>query len=330
MTAVDANSLRARLARRWRFILANLDRRNFNATLLQSNAALAPGAAPRLAFFNHFDAQGQVAGYVLHHLQALVTAGHAIVFITTAPRLDAAALQSLAPLCWLVAQRRNIGLDIGGWPCAMRVYERHSQRRLADASRVLVTNDSIFGPLQALPPLLERMSAQGADVWGVTESAERGLHLQSYFLVFERRGPAFLAGWLRRFRFDPERDALIARHEIGLSAAARAAGLHLTALQTHAALKARVDAGTSLATADALARYSRRSGGINPTHYFWRVGLEHFGCPYIKRDLVRDYTRFDDGLEPWPQVLARVAPAYPGALVSDYFAAIAPVANRPA
>lgn len=330
MPDIDTDSLGARLARRWRFILANIDRRNFNATLLQSTAALAPGAAPRLAFFNHFDAQGQVAAYVLHHLHALAAAGHAIVFITTAPRLDADALQSLAPLCWLVAQRRNIGLDIGGWPCAMRVYERHSRHRLADAARVLVTNDSIFGPLQALPPLLDRMSAQGADLWGVTESAERGLHLQSYFLVFERRGPAFLAGWLRRFRFDPGREALIGRHEVGLSAAARAAGLQLTALQTHAALQARVDAGTSLANADALERYARRRGGINPTHYFWRVGLEDFGCPYIKRDLLRDYARFDEGGEPWQQVLARVAPDYPGALISDYFAAIASMGNRPA
>ena len=330
MAGTDADSLGARIARRGRFLLANLDRRNFSATLLQASPALEPSVAPRLAFFNHFDSHGRVPGYVLHHLQALAASGHAIVFITTAPRFEAAALQALAPLCWLVAQRRNIGLDIGGWPCAMRLYERQTRRRLADAARVLITNDSIFGPLQALPPLLEQMSAQGADVWGITESAERALHLQSYFLVFERRGPAFLAGWLRRFRFDPEREALIGRHEVGLSAAARGAGLRLAALQTHAALQSLVDAGTSGASAATLERYARRRGGINPTHYFWRAGLEHFGCPYIKRDLLRDFERFDDGGEPWAQVLARVAPDYPLALIEDYFAVAAVAGKRPA
>ena len=316
MAIAESTGLGARLARRGRFLLANLDRRNFKATLLQETIALAPGTAPRLAFFNHFDSEGRVADYVLHHLGALALAGHAIVFMTTAKRLNAEALRALAPLCWMVARRRNIGLDIGGWPCAMRLYERRTGRRLAEANRVLITNDSVFGPLQPLPPLLDAMSSRQPDLWGISESLERGWHVQSYFLVFEREGPAFLSRWLSAFRFDPEREALIARHEVGLSSAARQKGLRIATLQSCEALAALVaEGGTEAAAAR---KWIDREGRVNPTHWFWRELIACFGSPYIKRDLLRDYDRQASTGEHWRQVLARAAPAFPVRLVEDY------------
>lgn len=310
------SALGARLMRRFRFILANLERRNFIAELLQKTNALAPGARPQLVFFNHFDARGRVADYVLHHLDALTSCGLSVVFITTSEHLDASALRDLAPRCWLVAKRRNIGLDIGGWPCAKRLYEEQSGSLLANASQIVITNDSVFGPLQPLTPIFQSMSARGADLWGISESNERRRHLQSYFLVFENSGPAFLSRWLKRFRFDPEREALIARHEVGLSSAARDGGLRMAALQSCEDLGALVAGGG--AGAVAAERWVRREGRVNPTHVFWRELLTRFGSPYIKRDLLRHYARLDDGGEHWRSVLARVSPTFPLRMLDDY------------
>lgn len=315
---IDVFNALPRMARRWQVLLANLDRRNFSARLLQANADMAPAVSARVVFFNHYDLGGQVAAYVLHHVRALANNGLSVIFLTSSPDLDEAGLRALSPWCWLIGQRRNVGLDIGGWPCAMKLYETHSGRRLADAAQIFLTNDSVFGPLQPLEALINRMSARNCDIWGVTESAERGLHLQSYFLVFERRGPGFLADWLRGFRLFPDRETLIGRHEVGLSTEARAAGLTLSALQTHADLQALITAGEGLASDWVLKHHASRLGALNPTHFFWRACLVHFGCPYIKRDLLRNFERFDDDGEFWLDVIYRIAPDYPASLITDY------------
>jgi hypothetical protein len=135
-------------------------------------------------------------------------------------------------------------------------------------------------------------------MWGITESRERALHLQSYFVVFERPALGFLSAWLSDFKYLEDRDALIMRFEIGLSDAARKHGLRLGAWAPASDID-RLLSGTS--------EGSQHGGrGLNPTHAYWREIVLQAGAPYIKRDLIREFARFDDGRGSWRALLEKV------------------------
>lgn len=309
-------SFATRLQRRFTEWQTNLNPRRFDLTVLAEAPERAPSPGGQAAIFSHFDAGGEVAGYVERHLEALSCLGLALVFVTTSERLSPDGLARIAPHCWLVAQRQNQGLDIGGWPCAVRKIEAVTGHALPALSRLVLVNDSVYGPLRSLQGVFDAMAARRLDLWGITDSIERQPHLQSYFLVFEGAGLAFFSRWLARFRFITDREELIGRYEVGLSVAARNAGLRIGALVSIDEICRRIDRNPASVAPGVHERYMARHGALNPTHAFWRETLE-MGSPFVKRDLLRDYTRFDDGRPGWQAVLQDQAPDYPQALIAQ-------------
>ena len=269
--------------------------------------------------FNHYDSTGNLADYVLVHLQVLKTMGFSIVFVTTAPALTATAVHRVAPLCWMVLLRPNRGLDLGGWPCAVKRIEFALGQPLQRAlSRLVIANDSVFGPLRPLAPVFDSMARRHADIWGITESIEREPHLQSYFLVFERRGLTFVRGWLRQFQFLEDKDALVSKFEIGLSRQARLLGLNLQALVPYSAVQQLVVNEPGMLRLAVRERFTQMHGRVNPTHVFWRELLVQLGSPYIKRDLLRKPDQLDPAAESCMPFLAANFSAEACSLIAGY------------
>lgn len=235
--------------------------------------------------------------------------GFSVVFMSTASEINAESLSRIKSMCWLILQRRNIGLDIGGWPCAVRQIVRRGRLPLEAYSQIVLANDSVFGPLRPLDDIFRLMGARALDMWGITESQERARHVQSYFLVFQGRGVSFLADWLRRYRVVADREELISRYEVGLSLEARRAGLQSEALISSDMLSA-----TTPCEAPQL---GLAKSGINPVHAYWRRTLE-LGAPFIKRDLV---VRSESGTGehlPWRDAIGELMPSYPLSLIEKY------------
>jgi hypothetical protein len=271
-------------------MLLNANPRRFHAKILLRRNECAPGSRGRLVVFNHFDQDGEVAAYVLRHLDALLAMGLSIVFVTTSKSLSAAAMRHLATRCWMVLRRPNRGLDLGGWPCAVRMIEATTGQPIDKClTQLVMANDSVFGPLRPL--------------WGITESVERDRHLQSYFIVFERRGLAFLQTWLKSFRFLMDREDLIGAYEIGLSQAGRLGGLRMGAWIPFERIQSMVEQEGTLLNQSVRDRFVQCKGALNPTHAFWRETVQQLASPYIKRDLIRDFGRFDDGRGTWQELL---------------------------
>ena len=134
---------------------------------------------PRVALFCHFDAQGAVRADVLRYLAALREAGFSIIAVSNGGALQPLAMTHLQTVCAAVLVRRNVGYDFCAWREAL---ERFDVPR-SDTELVLLANDSVYGPLHSLTPILARVMAGGADVWGLTDSNQIRFHLQSYFLV---------------------------------------------------------------------------------------------------------------------------------------------------
>src|SRR5690606_11648225 len=79
-----------------------------------------------------------------------------------------------------VARRANTAYDFGSWAPALRTWPQITQKDL-----VILTNDSLIGPLGPLDELLRRLHASDADAWGTTESRTPAHHLHSFFLAFK-------------------------------------------------------------------------------------------------------------------------------------------------
>jgi lipopolysaccharide biosynthesis protein len=256
----------------------------------------------KAAVFVHYDRAGRVHDYVLGYLQALCDAGCAVVVVSNAPRLDAAALRRLLPRSALVLHRRNVGYDFGAY--------KDGLAELGDLTRfesVVLANDSVYGPLFDLCPLLARCDAS-ADLWGMTDSRARRYHLQSYFLVLGPRALASpqLAAFWRSVRPVHSREWVIRKYEIGLTQTARRAGLSCAALYDYAGLvAARGDTGV------------RHGGKLNPMLAFWDELIANRRCPFIKRELLMYNPLRLPNVGRWEEVIRRVSP-YDIDLIQDH------------
>jgi len=224
----------------------------------------AAGTRPaRVCLFSHFDRDGIVDDYVLRYLDALRGCGLDIVFVSTAPTLRPEALARVAPLCAAVLLRENVGFDFGSWRAALDSYPW-----ILDGELLVVANDSVYGPVRALRPLFDAMSARACDFWGMTESRQLSQHLQSYFLAFKKeclQSETFRAFFADVAFFDDKKQVIDA-YELTLTGRLAAAGLRWAAVAPHVELDGRV---------------------LNPVHHLWRSTLDG-GVPFVKVELLRD------------------------------------------
>jgi hypothetical protein len=284
---------------------------------------------PRVALFVHFDADGAVQPHVLQYLSALVATGLTVVFVTNSGHLGADAMAVLRGLCAGVIVRRNVGYDFGA---VRETIERIGLPR-PDTEFVLLANDSVYGPLQPLGPLLERMDFDRADLWGMTESWQTRYHLQSYFVAFGRAAltsPAWPAFW-HSVRPVSSKWWIIRHYEIGLTQRFLRAGLRARALWRYQDLvgllpamdvaKRGKDAGTEVAAdpnvlgplAKARLAHARQledlvseRWALNPTSDFWRHLLES-GFPFLKRELLCRNPTFVQDVVDWRDVVRSVS-----------------------
>jgi lipopolysaccharide biosynthesis protein len=219
-----------------------------------------------VCLFAHFDKDDKVDEYVFRYLDKIKELNFAIVFISTA-RLGAADVERLRSVCFDVILRQNAGLDFGSWSAG---FAKHGP---AIGGRLLLANDSVYGPIGSLQNALERMTREPADFYGLVESIEIAPHLQSWFLLFEQRvigSPAFTAILSQPFSVMTKRQ-IIASGELGLSRRLVDAGFR------YKALYAIERAGLAARCIDA-----------SPMLFLWRELLCDAGVPFLKVDLLRD------------------------------------------
>ena len=285
---------------------------------------ITPG--PRVALFIHFDGRGELRPFVLQYLAQLRALGLSIVFVTNSGRLRPEAMAALQRLCDGVIVRRNIGYDFG----AMREGIDQLALPRPDTEMVLLVNDSVYGPLQPLGPLFERIDFDRADIWGLTESWQTAFHLQSFFVAFGRAAltsEAWRAFW-RRVRPVGSKWWIILQYEIGLTQRFLRAGLRARALWRYADLVRDVPPVETLRTTrgdlldldgypvmmDPILRGRLAQGlhmrkamagqvPLNPTADLWRQLLRS-GFPFIKRELLRQNPGFVGDLADWREEVA--------------------------
>lgn len=178
-----------------------------------------------------------------------------------------------------VLRKPNIGYDFGSWALGLAW-----DRSIPGRPYVVLANDSMVGPFAPLRSLLQDLEASRCDVFGLTESSQFRRHLQSYFLGYRNRVLAdrVLDRFWNGIRHETDKNNIIQRNEIGLSALLRREAYVLTAEFR----------GDELGV-----------GQENPTIKGWRQLLDA-GFPFVKRELVRRPDLAPQGEQVW-RVLKR-------------------------
>lgn len=187
----------------------------------------------------HYDPDGALAPHAARAAAALTEVAERVLLVSTAG-LTAAARAAVPPGVELV-ERENSGYDFGSWRAGL---DRLGLLRTdplgtsplgtgplgtgggGSPPEVVLTNDSCIGPLVPWSRVFDGMAGRPGDFWGMTRTLRRGLHVQSFFLVFRPwvvGAPSFRRFWTDLVAVSDRRQ-VIARHEVGLSVALQDAG----------------------------------------------------------------------------------------------------------
>ena len=316
---VDRVVRSGRTGRGYASFLRSLTRRRPHYIRQRWPGAVDLQSATRVAVLMHFDRDGAVHDYVHYYVEQMSKAGFATIFVSNAPRLQTAAIDRLAPMCAGILRRDNVGYDFGALKDGMGMIPA-----LDRVALLLLANDSVYGPFHDLGAVIDRMNFGEADVWGITDSWARRFHLQSFFLAFGRRAlasEAFRRFW-SRLRYVQAKTWIVDHYEIGLTRALIRDGLRCRALFPYRdAATQLVEAVRQRRTEFPYARSTPTHGPflesvvsaveqgipLNPAHAFWAHLIARMGCPFVKRELLRDNPVRIPGLIHWEALIRSVS-----------------------
>lgn len=227
-----------------------------------------------VCLFAYHDPSATLAPHTRHLLSQIATCGFEIhIAVSSLSPEDHQGLETLKtsfvsgpnPVKAELYPRKNEGLDFGSWQELLR------NGYATDADEILFANDSVFGPLTPLSPIVSHMRAKNHAIWGMVRSEAINRHLQSWFLVMTRQAlnhPAIQRVFNQPF-CDMSKPEIVLHGELGLGLAMEAAGMEMTASWS----------GT---------RGLARLLAVNPMHTDWRAVLRSGKAPFIKTELLRD------------------------------------------
>jgi rhamnosyltransferase len=268
----------------------------------------------KACIFSSFSFSGEVDEYVFYYLDELKKAGFSTVFVSTSI-LPKRSVQRLSQYACLIIERDNICPDFGSWKAGLSLLDWDK----LDA--VILTNDSVFGPLFNLDDIILSMK-DGYDVWGMSDNYEglhfswnppsKDHHLQSYFLYFNKKAvtsDTFQTFW-DRLDLSASKEEVIERYEIGISRAFKDSGFRLGAY----------------ANADVVSKNAPPIHKVmNQLFVSWKPLIKDHKFPFLKRELLirRDISKTHEVLDlyvntsGWRKTIEEHS-LYPIRLVDDF------------
>jgi hypothetical protein len=298
------------------------------------------GSPNRWCFYASYSPRSLISDMVLEQLKAYRDAGFRIAFITMSNRVTDQDMAKLKAFCPVVIRRQSHGRDFGAWVHASTLL----RRQMETATALLLTNDSILGPISPMDRWIEPCLAREG-VFGLTESYGGGSHLQSYFLLGNGVSEvSSMLAFLQALRLSFSKWIMIERGEIKFTKVIQRRGHFTAALIGYEALeRALLENREYQAELEAIAphlfhafkspnntnfysslpedeknnavafnKYLLRSRlylyPFNPTHHFNLVLLKHFKFPFIKAELIVKNPGMLPSVPDWPEFVTDESP----------------------
>ncbi len=221
----------------------------------------------KLCIFSHFDKDGIVDEYVFSYISSLNNMGVDIVFVSTANTIAPKYLNRLKRYCRDIVCKENIGYDFGAWATGFNLLEKE----IENYEQVIICNDSVYAPLFDLGEMFSAMNDKNIDFWGITDSHEIQLHIQSYFICFNKnivKNEQFRKFW-KNYKVYKVKRNIIENYEVKLTSILESKGFSFDVYCPSNEL-------------------SDSKEPLNSTHSLWDKLIEQRRCPIIKIELLRD------------------------------------------
>lgn len=149
-------------------------------------------AGENAAVFAAYSADGTVPDYVLTYLKKLKQIAPNIIYVTDNP-IKRGEIKKLEPYITHLTAYRHGEYDWGSYKRGvnqLKAYTNaapqqgfHSRVQSQNFPLLILANDSALPVAETFTPILEKMTADKADFYGITANTDGTYHLQSYFLV---------------------------------------------------------------------------------------------------------------------------------------------------
>lgn len=142
----------------------------------------------RLAIFAHYDKDNIIDDYVIYYLKELKKSFETIIFVSDSD-LQQEQLCKIVDIVDYVQAYKHGEYDFGSYKYGYFIARKNNL--LLDVDELLLCNDSCYGPVCSLAPILEKMSGSDADFCGLFEN-KFGLygeilpHIQSWFILMKK------------------------------------------------------------------------------------------------------------------------------------------------
>jgi rhamnosyltransferase len=242
----------------------------------------------RAVILAHYDRDGIVDPYVIRALHSYREIADRLVLVSASASSLPAELTAIVDD---FLPRANVGYDFCSW--------RDGIARLADPQQfdeIVCANDSVYGPLFDLGPVMTDSRVAAADFWGMVMSAQRGDHVQSWFFAMRRpviESPAFSEFW-ESVEPQSSKEKVIDHYEVGLTEAFAGAGFRAAAIydgrrDRPPTFRERCH-NVSPLRLGLFGRHRRRVARMgppfNPSELFWERACDA-GVPHLKAAIFR-------------------------------------------
>jgi rhamnosyltransferase len=251
---------------------------SYNGKIVQRHS-LSFKKGEKLCIFSHFDKDDIIDEYVVYYIKKLYEYGFDVVFVSTSEKLSIDEIYKIQIYCRDVLVKENIGYDFGAWQTGIL----YLNDELFKYDSLLLCNDSVYAPLCSFDEVFDKMQGQ-YDFWGLTDSFEIYHHLQSYFMVFNKKiinSKIFLDIW-KTYKIYKLKRNIILQYEIGLSQKLIKSGYSIGSYCPF------IQIDTSLFR--------------NVSHFHWKELIEKFRCPVLKVELLRENPK-DIDISKWKEVI---------------------------
>lgn len=198
------------------------------------------------------------------------------IIVSSTSEIDPADVQRLENegISFIISE--NKGYDFGSWKIALEEYGF-----LGRKVNLILANDSVIPVFSSMSEIQRHIELNQFDFYGMSESLEKGRHIQSYFRYFSSNltGSGLFKSLILGIKYFPNelKDFLIDEYEVQFSRKIFKNFPKFSSFLTTehvAALVKKYNPGISISS-------------VNPTLHFWSEIIQDYQFPFLKKDLLK-------------------------------------------
>ncbi len=215
-----------------------------------------------IAIVAHFSKSNLLSKSLTSYLSAILKNKYSVILVSACESENELVLDQEIKSQITILRKPNLGYDFGSWAVAIDKFPD-----ILFAEKLLLTNDSLIGPLDDFSEVVKELENSKFDIAGITDNSQLQYHVQSYVLLFKQPALSNLnvQNLLKSVVHLELKNEVILKYELGLTRTAQLSGLFVGAIFPWNLIV---------------------QPGKNPSLAGWKR-LMDLGFPFLKREAVR-------------------------------------------